>query len=212
MSTHAESPDQDGPGAEATPPSSPPPAPTEPSPAARKAGRVFARSLGKAKAAMASPAVRAAGKKAASAAASRYSASAQGQAARMLRNKDRLLSLARRGDDVVGDMESGALSGFGDEFRTLLRLIRAYATGEYRDVPFETMVPVVAAIVYVVSPIDLIPEFIPGVGGLDDLTVITYALRNVRDQLDKFIAWERETGRFPHPPLPPVSDPDPTTD
>lgn len=225
MPTHPESPGHQGPGQEETPPApSPPVSAEEPRggrdedppgqaerpPAARKAGKVFARSMVKAKEAMASPAVRSMGKKAASAAVSRYSPSATGHAAKMLRNKDKLLSLARRGDDVVGDMDSGAMSGVSDEVRTLLRLIRAYATGEYRDVPFETMVPIVAAVIYVVSPIDLIPEFIPGVGGLDDLTVVTYALRLVRDQLDKFVAWERETGRHPHPP--PALDAGPTGD
>lgn len=180
--------------------------PAESPRAARQAGRFLGRSVVKARAAMASPAVRAAGKKAASAAATRYSASAQGHAGRLLRNKDKLLSLATRGDDVVGGMQTGATSGVASEAKILLRLIRAYATGEYRDVPFETMVPVVAAVVYVVSPIDVIPEFIPGVGHLDDAAVLNYALKSVRGELDKFLAWERAAGRGPQLPSAPDDD------
>lgn len=172
---------------------------------AARAGRLLGRSVLKAKEAMASPTVRAAGKKAAtraaSAAASRYSAGATGHAGRLLRNKDKLLTLASRGDHVVGGMETGSTSGIAGEAKALLRLIRAYATGEYRDVPFETMVPVVAAMVYVVSPLDVIPEFIPGVGHLDDAAVLTHAVKLVRGELDKFLAWEQETGRRP-PSLP----------
>ena len=220
MSPSPESPGQDGPAATETEPTTSRLGPDDktgelaarvtakpvaPPPAARRAGRLFGKSVAKAKAAMASPAAREAGKKAASAAASRYFARAKGPVGKLVQSKDKLLALATRGDKAAGKIESGAMSRVSDELKTLLRLIRAYATGQYRDVPLQSMVLIVAAVVYVVSPLDLIPDFIPAVGGLDDLTVLTFALKVVREELDEFLAWERDRG--PEAPLPPLALP-----
>jgi len=78
-------------------------------------------------------------------------------------------------------------------FQAMLRLIRDYADGAYRDVPESTLVVIVAAIVYVVSPLDVIPDALPAIGYLDDATVVALAVRRSRDALDDFMRWETRT-------------------
>jgi uncharacterized membrane protein YkvA (DUF1232 family) len=134
-------------------------------------------------------------KKAASATRSRYWAGAQRRARKLLRSKDQLLAIARQGEKVADKIKSGPMSRVIDDLKAMLRLIRAYATREYTGVSWESMVLVVAAVLYVVSPVDVIPDFIPAVGFLDDVTVVSFALKIVREELDEFRAWERETGR-----------------
>ena len=56
----------------------------------------------------------------------------------------------------------------------LIRLTRAYFSKQYIDVPWQTIVLAIAALIYFVSPIDLIPDFIPVVGYLDDVAVISF--------------------------------------
>jgi uncharacterized membrane protein YkvA (DUF1232 family) len=75
-------------------------------------------------------------------------------------------------------------------FQTMLRLIRAYYQGGYRAVPESTLVVIVAAVIYVVNPLDLIPDAIPALGFLDDATVLALAVRRTRQTLDDFMAWE----------------------
>jgi len=75
-------------------------------------------------------------------------------------------------------------------FQTMLRLIRAYYQGNYRDVAESTLVVIVAAIIYVVNPLDLIPDAIPALGFLDDATVLALAVRRTRQTLDDFMTWE----------------------
>ena len=74
--------------------------------------------------------------------------------------------------------------------QAMIRLIRAYATGDYRDITWQSLVIVVLAIVYFVSPIDVIPDFVPFIGFLDDALVISWAVQQVKDELDAFMAWE----------------------
>jgi uncharacterized membrane protein YkvA (DUF1232 family) len=79
-------------------------------------------------------------------------------------------------------------------FQTMLRLIRAYYRGEYRDVTESALVVIIAAIIYVVNPLDLIPDAIPALGFLDDATVLALAVRRTRQTLDDFMTWETAAG------------------
>jgi uncharacterized membrane protein YkvA (DUF1232 family) len=76
--------------------------------------------------------------------------------------------------------------------QTMLRMIRAYYRGEYRGVSEPTLVVIVAAIIYVISPLDVIPDAIPTIGFLDDATVLALAVRRTRQDLDDFMTWETE--------------------
>lgn len=73
---------------------------------------------------------------------------------------------------------------------TMLRLIRAYYRGEYRAVPETSLVVIIAAIIYVVSPLDVIPDAIPAIGFLDDATILALALQRTKRDLDDFMIWE----------------------
>src|SRR6266852_2436977 len=75
-------------------------------------------------------------------------------------------------------------------FQTMLRLIRAYYQGNYRDVAESSLVVIIAAIIYVVNPLDVIPDAIPALGFLDDATVLALAVRRTCKTLDDFMAWE----------------------
>lgn len=76
---------------------------------------------------------------------------------------------------------------------TMLRLIRAYYRGEYRAVTESTLIVIIAAIIYIVDPLDVIPDAIPTLGFLDDATVLSLALRRTRQDLDDFMIWETAT-------------------
>lgn len=72
----------------------------------------------------------------------------------------------------------------------LIRMVRAYYTKKYTDVPWKTIVLVVAAIIYFVSPLDFIPDVIPLLGLTDDAIVIAFVVRQIQADLDNFLAWE----------------------
>ena len=78
-------------------------------------------------------------------------------------------------------------------FQAMLRLIRVYSQGHYRDVPESTLVVIIAAIIYVVNPLDVIPDALPVLGFLDDATVLALAVRRARQTLDEFMVWETTT-------------------
>lgn len=76
------------------------------------------------------------------------------------------------------------------QLQAMLRLIRAYYHGQYRDVKIANLVLIISAIIYVLDPWDLIPDWIPGLGFVDDATVLAFAIQKTRETLDDFTTWE----------------------
>lgn len=81
----------------------------------------------------------------------------------------------------------------------MLRLIRAYYRREYRNIPMQNLVMIVAAIIYILNPFDLIPDWIIGLGFADDAVVLAFAVRRTRQTLDDFMTWETASREQPAP-------------
>lgn len=77
------------------------------------------------------------------------------------------------------------------KFFVLGRLIKAYAQGDYRQVSWKTILLVVAAVVYFVNPIDLLPDLIPIAGLTDDFGILLWVYNSLHTEIDKFILWEK---------------------
>ena len=68
----------------------------------------------------------------------------------------------------------------------------SYARGHYRQIPLRTLIKIIAALVYFLNPIDLVPDAIVGIGFIDDLAVLTWVYRSAQEELDSFIEWGKE--------------------
>lgn len=79
------------------------------------------------------------------------------------------------------------------QVQLLVRLVRAYASGEYRKLPWKSLVSIVGVLIYFVSPLDFIPDFLPIVGMADDLALILWLFKTLGDDLDAFSQWEKQT-------------------
>jgi uncharacterized membrane protein YkvA (DUF1232 family) len=74
--------------------------------------------------------------------------------------------------------------------QAMLRLIRAYFRGEYRNVSHDGLLWIITALNYFVDPFDLIPDEVPFLGFVDDATVMQFAVARTRQTLDDFMTWE----------------------
>jgi uncharacterized membrane protein YkvA (DUF1232 family) len=78
----------------------------------------------------------------------------------------------------------------------LFRLLKAWKDGNYRGLSVGTLASLVAALIYVLSPVDLIPDFIPGIGLIDDAAVLAFLLHSMAQDLSAFRRWEESHGKM----------------
>lgn len=107
-----------------------------------------------------------------------------------LRDPARLRKLVQ---DAVGKVSVIPRGPFGEAWPYLLamiRVVRDYQRAEYRDMTPSKLLNIVAALIYFVSPFDVIPDWLPVLGHIDDSFVVTLALKSIRPDLDAFMAWE----------------------
>jgi uncharacterized membrane protein YkvA (DUF1232 family) len=90
------------------------------------------------------------------------------------------------------------IHGVAADLRATWRLIRAYLRGDYRDVRLRSVLAVVTALVYFVSPVDLIPDVFLLLGLTDDLVVVSLLFTVVRQELAGFRSWEQQGHRQAH--------------
>lgn len=74
----------------------------------------------------------------------------------------------------------------------LTRITKAWRNKEYTEVSYVTVFLSVAILLYFVSPIDLVPDFIPIVGGLDDVLLLGFLLKMIDKEIKRFLTWEKE--------------------
>jgi uncharacterized membrane protein YkvA (DUF1232 family) len=82
------------------------------------------------------------------------------------------------------------LKEYTDDFIDLFSLLRDWYQGRYKDVPWLVISSIGGALLYVLSPIDLIPDFIPVIGYLDDAAVIAALVKYVRVDLADYRKWK----------------------
>ncbi|MBE0485796.1 YkvA family protein [Marinobacter sp.] len=85
---------------------------------------------------------------------------------------------------------SGHLRRFTTDIRLMFSLIRDYWRGDYRDIPWKSIAAIAGALLYVLNPIDLIPDFIFIIGFLDDAGVVALCLKLVESDLHRYAAWK----------------------
>ena len=110
--------------------------------------------------------------------------------AALLKNPILLKQMLAKAVSKMGRAESGPLREVREQLQRLIALLKAYVSGEYRDVSAQTMVTVAAAIVYFVVPFDGIPDFFFGWGLVDDAAVISFVVAQISGELEAFAAWQ----------------------
>ena len=68
-------------------------------------------------------------------------------------------------------------------------MLRCAVRGEYQDLSKTAIGIVAGTLLYFVAPLDLLPDFLPAVGYIDDFAVIAFAVNAVREEIERFRLW-----------------------
>jgi len=87
---------------------------------------------------------------------------------------------------------SGRLQRFSTDIRLMFSMLRDYWNGSYHRLPWKTVAAVAGALLYVMNPLDAIPDLIFGLGLLDDAGVVALCLKLVESDLHRYAAWKAQ--------------------
>lgn len=73
--------------------------------------------------------------------------------------------------------------------RTFFSMARDWMSGAYRNVSAKTIALSIIAIAYFISPVDIIPDWILGLGQIDDALILAMVLASMHDELQNYRSW-----------------------
>ena len=84
------------------------------------------------------------------------------------------------------------LERYTKDLLLLMSLVKDYYKGNYRAVPYKSISAGVVGLLYVLNPIDIIPDFIPFIGHIDDALVLSFCLKLMKKDLAKYKHWKEK--------------------
>ena len=112
----------------------------------------------------------------------------ESRAAEYIKDKSKvstLLNLALR-----KGRSSDSLRDVWERLQLGVSVLKDWVSGEYKELPKRSLVILTAALLYFITPTDLVPDFIPLSGYLDDATVIAFVYSQITKDLDEYKAWK----------------------
>lgn len=111
-----------------------------------------------------------------------------------------------RADDYINDGEKaaellenarkkagkkqGSLSKIWGRVQLLFSLLDDWIKGRYKVIPTKSIVMIIVAVAYFVFPLDLLPDFIVGLGFIDDVAVLGFVIGQINKDLEDYEAWK----------------------
>ena len=115
----------------------------------------------------------------------------------LIKDKDKVKDVLDKATKKANKMKKsdgtmGPIEKIWDTLQLMFGITKDWMTGKYKDVPIGSMIAIIAGLIYFLSPIDVIPDFIPVIGYLDDVLVIGLVAAQVDSDLQKYKKWKEK--------------------
>lgn len=116
--------------------------------------------------------------------------SLMGKSSGILNNKNRFFNLFKR--SLTKSKGVKEFDGIKSDLSAVFGLIGDFLTGEYKDVSKTSLLLIIGSFIYLLNPMDIVPDFLLGIGFLDDLAIFTYMIKKIQGELDKYKIWKEK--------------------
>lgn len=111
--------------------------------------------------------------------------------------KDEDVEIVLENEEAINKKFSGAntLSKYAELGKIMVGMLKDVKNKVYPEIPWFTIATIVLALLYVLNPLDIIPDFIPGIGFIDDLSVLAIGVGWIESDLHKYLDWKIKEGK-----------------
>jgi uncharacterized membrane protein YkvA (DUF1232 family) len=115
---------------------------------------------------------------------------------------DSIIKIKEDDVDVVMDNQQeissklvnvNVLKKYAELGKVMLGMLTDYRKGIYTKVPWFTIATIAFGFLYILNPFDIVPDFIPIIGYIDDLAVFSFGLRFIETDLHNYLDWKLES-------------------
>ena len=99
-----------------------------------------------------------------------------------------IAKVAQRAQDIENKLPK--LKNMMEQGKTILSLVKDYWNGRYREVPYWVISASALTLLYVLNPLDVIPDVVFGLGYLDDATLVAFCLKLIDRELERYKEWQ----------------------
>lgn len=85
--------------------------------------------------------------------------------------------------------QNNTLSKFAEDISLYFKMLKDFFAKKYTKIPTSIIAAIIGTLLYVLSPVDLIPDVIPVVGFLDDASILAMCLKLCGENLKKYKEW-----------------------
>ena len=95
-----------------------------------------------------------------------------------------------KADAETAEKKAKFLGGQFESFQLTWSLLQDYWAGKYTSIPWKPIAAIGFAVAYLVSPLDIIPDFLPVLGFVDDAAVFALVVSSFQSELDAYKEWK----------------------
>jgi uncharacterized membrane protein YkvA (DUF1232 family) len=103
----------------------------------------------------------------------------------LFKNRDKIKDVFKDSGDKAEKNKEQMTEGLWSNVKTFRRMIKASLNGSFKPSK-RTIIYLIAGLIYFISPLDMVPDFILGLGFLDDAAVLGIIAKRIKNELDRF--------------------------
>ena len=110
-----------------------------------------------------------------------------------INNNEKIKALLGKAKDKLQILQEDTeeRNSFVSNIKLVMRMIQSHLNGTYASFSTKSILMLIFSLVYFITPIDLIPDFIPALGFTDDISVLYFVLQSLASDIENFKQWEK---------------------
>ena len=107
------------------------------------------------------------------------------------------IEIVLENEDQINTKFSGSnsLKKYLELSQIMTAMLKDLKRGSYKQIPWFTIATIVVVLLYALNPIDIIPDFIPGLGYIDDVAVLSMGIGWIESDLHRYLDWKINNGQ-----------------